>query len=323
MSLAMNPTGWFQVAWSTDVEVGQIVPLTYFDTELVAFRGEDGDVHVLNAHCQHLGANLSRGCVVEKGIQCPFHGWVWDGNGRNVEIPYESKPNRVRRVRSWPVAERNECIYVWHDADQRPPLWEVPEAFAALGPVFAAAEYSPLADTARVRYSGIHVHPQVIAENAVDPHHFRFVHHTPHSPVVLRETQEDEVWRAKVGFGRRWADGVDIPHVTDNTIEILWSGLGTSFNGEHTRDGLRVIAVCATPVDATTSDIFGTYWISVGENHDARLEQAKSALPDDIAVWDSQIYMDPPGLSPSEAAGFRKLRDWARSFYPTPTSAHA
>jgi phenylpropionate dioxygenase-like ring-hydroxylating dioxygenase large terminal subunit len=214
-------------------------------------------------------------------------------------------------------------LYVWHDADQRPPLWEVPEAFAALGPVFAAAEYSPLADTARVRYSGIHVHPQVIAENAVDPHHFRFVHHTPHSPVVLRETQEDEVWRAKVGFGRRWADGVDIPHVTDNTIEILWSGLGTSFNGEHTRDGLRVIAVCATPVDATTSDIFGTYWISVGENHDARLEQAKSALPDDIAVWDSQIYMDPPGLSPSEAAGFRKLRDWARSFYPTPTSAHA
>ena len=113
MSLAMNPTGWFQVAWSTDVEVGQIVPLTYFDTELVAFRGEDGDVHVLNAHCQHLGANLSRGCVVEKAIQCPFHGWVWDGNGRNVEIPYESEPNRVRRVRSWPVAERNECIYVW------------------------------------------------------------------------------------------------------------------------------------------------------------------------------------------------------------------
>lgn len=318
MNLAMNPTGWFQVAWSSDVTPGQILPLTYFGTELVAFRGHDGAVSVLDAHCQHLGANLARGCVVEKGIQCPFHGWVWDGAGRNVEIPYEDRPNRVRKVRSWPVTERNDSVYIWHDAEGRPPQWEVPDAFSALGPVFSEAEYVPLADAARVRYPGIRVHPQVIAENAVDPHHFRFVHHTPHSPVVLRESQTSEVWRAKVGFGRRWADAVDVPGETSNTIEILWSGLGTSFNGEHTRDGLRVIAICSTPVDETTSDIFGTYWISAREgSHEERLDQAKAALPDDIAVWDTQVYLDPPGLSASEAAGFRKLRAWARSFYPS------
>lgn len=320
----MNPTGWFQVAWSSDVAIGQVIPLTYFGTELVAFRGRDGAVSVLDAHCQHLGAHLGRGCVVEKGIQCPFHGWVWDGNGRNVEIPYEAKPNRIRRVRSWPVTERNDSLYVWHDAERRQPQWEVPDAFAALGSVFGDADYFPLTDAACVRYSGVHVHPQVIAENAVDPHHFRFVHRTPHSPVVLREVQDAEVWRAKVGFGRRWADAIDVPGETTNTIEILWSGLGTSFNGEHTSDGLRVIAICATPVDATTSDIFGTYWISAGEGrHEERLAQAKTALPDDIAVWDTQIYLDPPGLSASEAAGFRKLRTWARSFYPEPLAGPA
>lgn len=324
MALSMLPTGWFQVGWSADVAVDEIVPMKYFGTELVAFRGGDGVVHVLDAHCQHLGANLSRGCVVENGIQCPFHGWVWDGSGRNVEIPYESKPNRVRRVRSWPVAERNDSIYVWHDVAGREPLWDVPHAFAALGPVFERAEYFPVTDAARVRYPGVHVHPQVIAENAVDPHHFRFVHKTPHSPVVLRENTEGEIWRAKVGFGRRWADGVDIPDETSNTIEILWSGIGTSFSGEHTRDGLRVIGICATPVDDTTSEIFGTYWISAEQgNHRERVDQAKAALPDDIAIWDTQIYLDPPGLSPSEAAGFRKLRTWARSFYPEPAESRA
>lgn len=323
MAPSMQPTGWFQVAWSADVAAGQIVPLTYFGTELVAFRGLDGQVHVLNAHCQHLGANLSRGCVVDNGIQCPFHGWVWDGNGRNVEIPYEDKPNLVRRVRSWPVTERNESLYVWHDAAGRPPMWDVPEAFAALGPRFEGATYVGLDGDARVRHPGIRVHPQVIAENAVDPHHFRFVHKTPHSPVVLRESSEAEIWRAKVGFGRRWADGVDVPDETSNTIEILWSGLGTSFNGEHTREGLRVISICSTPVDDTTSDIFGTYWISAEEGqHAERLAQAKTALPVDIAVWDTQIYMDPPGLSPSEAAGFRKLRAWARTFYPESATSH-
>lgn len=317
MPRAMKPTGWFQVAWSSDLATGQIVPLSYFGSELVAFRGHDGRVNVLDAHCQHLGANLSRGCIVDQGIQCPFHGWVWDGNGRNVEIPYEARPNRVRRVRSWPVTERNDSIYVWHDVASRPPQWEVPEAFSTLGQIFEAADYYPLTDAARVRHPGIHVHPQVIAENAVDPHHFRFVHHTPHSPVVLREAQEAEEWRAKVGFGRRWADALDMPDETSSTIEIVWSGLGTSFSGEHTRDGLRVIAICATPVDATTSDIFGTYWISSEHgNGDERLGQAKLALPDDIAVWDTQRYLDPPGLSPSEAAGFRKLRTWAGGFYP-------
>ncbi len=85
---------------------------------------------------------------------------------------------------------------------------------------------------------------------------------------------------------------------------------------------LETISICATPVDDTTSDIFGTYWISAEEGqHAERLAQAKTALPDDIAVWDTQIYMDPPGLSPSEAAGFRKLRTWARTFYPEPATS--
>ena len=90
---SMRPTGWFQVAWSADLEVGDVKPLHYFGADLVAFRDLDGAVRVLDAHCQHLGADLSHGgCVVEGGIQCPFHGWVWSGDdGRNVRIPYEQR----------------------------------------------------------------------------------------------------------------------------------------------------------------------------------------------------------------------------------------
>jgi hypothetical protein len=161
------------------------------------------------------------------------------------------------------------------------------------------------------------VHPQVIAENAVDPHHFRFVHKTPVSPTVLREDTDAVTWSAKVGFGRRWSEGVDTPGETTNTLEIYWSGLGIAFNGEHTREGYRVIAICATPVDDATSDIFSTYWIDEANgNYQARLEAAQAALPDDIAIWEYQKYMDPPGLTASEAAGFKQLRAWARSFYP-------
>ncbi|MDN2496569.1 Rieske 2Fe-2S domain-containing protein [Nocardia nova] len=318
-----RPTGWFQVAWSADLRDGEVKALHYFDTELVAFRGNDGHVRVLDAHCRHLGAHLGHGgCVVGNDIQCPFHGWRWNGDGRNTHIPYHDKPNRVRRVGAWPVTERNESIYIWHDSEGRPPSWEVPDAFPALGDHIARVDYFPLTELARSRHARIHVHPQVIAENAVDPWHFRFVHHTPHAPAVLRETVQGARWQSKVGFGRRWSDGVDRAEDTSNTIEILWSGIGLSFNGEVTADGIRVIAICPTPVDDTTTDIFATYWIDKDNGrYDERLAQAKLALPDDIAIWEHQKYMDPPGLAPSEAAGFRRLRTWATRFYPE--TAHA
>ena len=117
----MTPTGWFQIAWSADVTVADVRPLHYLGRDLVVFRELNGDVKVLNAHCQHLGASLAHGgCVVADGIQCPFHGWVWNGDGRNVSIPYQARPNKGRRVRSYPVAELNDSIYIWHDSDGRP-----------------------------------------------------------------------------------------------------------------------------------------------------------------------------------------------------------
>lgn len=313
---SMQPTGWFQVAWSTDLEVGDVKPLHYFGTEMVAFRGLDGVVQVLDAHCQHLGANLSvGGCVVDGGIQCPFHGWVWNGEGRNVSIPYEKRPNRARRVRSWPVTEANECIYVWHDLDDRAPMWAVPDGFAVLGEHITSQTYRSVGADERVKFAGVHVHPQVIAENGVDPHHFRFVHKTPISPVVLTESIDDSSFHAKIGFGRRWTEGVDRPGDTQNTIELYWSGIGVSLTGEQTADGVRVISVCATPVDESTSDIFSTYWVSESDAYDERLQVAKAALPDDIAIWDHQRYLDHPALAPSEAGGYMRLRTWARTFY--------
>lgn len=317
----MQPTGWFQVAWTTDLEVGDVKPLRYFGTDLVVFRDHGGQAHVLDAHCQHLGANLAYGgCVVDDGIQCPFHGWVWNGQGRNVRIPYEPRPNRGRRVRSWPVTEVNECIFVWHDAIGRDPLWQLPRWDEVLSEAVTRQQFRPLGSDEQQKFSEVHVHPQIIAENAVDPHHFRFVHKTPISPVVLTEWTNETTWHAKVGFGKRWADGVDRPGETNNTIELYWSGIGYSITGECTRDGVRMIAINATPVDDGRCDIFASYWVSGSNYYDERLHQAKAALPDDVNIWQHQVYMDPPALSQSEADGFLRLRQWASGFYPEPAA---
>jgi phenylpropionate dioxygenase-like ring-hydroxylating dioxygenase large terminal subunit len=323
--LTLKITGWFQVGWSADIGTGDVVPMRYFGEDLVAYRGLDGVLRVHDAHCQHLGANLAYGgCVVAEGIQCPFHGWVWGPDGRNVHIPYQDRTNTARRVRPWRVVERNESIYLWHDAAGREPRWDVPEALRDTGPHVVARRFHPALPDGRERYRDLHVHPQAFAENAVDPHHFRFVHKTPISPVVLAEDVEGPTWRARVGFGQRWvADPSRDPDETDtlNTLIILMSGLGLTFNAEHLKGGVRVISIGVTPVDDEKTEMFATYWAdevkadAVPGHHEGRIAEAKRALPDDINIWEHQIYLEPPGLATSEAAGFRKLRRWATQFY--------
>ncbi len=53
--------GWFRVAYSKDLEVGQVLPLYLLGRDLVLYRDESGGAQVLDAYCRHLGANLGYG----------------------------------------------------------------------------------------------------------------------------------------------------------------------------------------------------------------------------------------------------------------------
>jgi 3-ketosteroid 9alpha-monooxygenase subunit A len=320
--LSMKPTGWFQFGWSSTVPERGVVPLRYFGQDLVAWRDHEGSVHLLDAYCQHLGANLAHGgCVVDSGLQCPFHGWIWDGDGRNVAIPYEERPNRARRIRSWPVVERNEVLYLWHDVRGDPPSFDVPDLTDGLFEQLSGIRFQPALPDGTSHFRDLQVHPQYVVENAVDRHHFQFVHGTAMSPVILREEVSEATWQTVAGFGRRWADGIDRPDDRRNTITIHWVGVGFAFNAEHTPEGWRVVLIATTPVDDDRTEIFGTYWLEdvpggTGEDRVRLLDLIKSALPQDIVIWNNQRYLERPALGKSEASGFKKLRKWASTFYP-------
>jgi phenylpropionate dioxygenase-like ring-hydroxylating dioxygenase large terminal subunit len=71
------PKGWFQVAYSRDVDAGQVVGLHYFGRRLICYRGASATPYVLDAYCPHLGADIAvGGTVADDSIVCPFHGWA-------------------------------------------------------------------------------------------------------------------------------------------------------------------------------------------------------------------------------------------------------
>ena len=90
-------TGWFMVGWSAEYQRGDVRPLRYFGEDLVAYRDDSGELHVLSGHCRHLGAHIGHGGkVVGDCVECPFHGWRWGPDGTNRYIPYQpDRPNAL------------------------------------------------------------------------------------------------------------------------------------------------------------------------------------------------------------------------------------
>ena len=120
------PNGWFGLMRSDDLAVGATQSINAIGQHFALFRGEEGKVHVLDAYCPHLGANLGVGAkVVGNCVECPFHGWQYDGeSGMCTNIPYSSgKIPSYAKVKVWPSLENNGYIMVWHDAEGRDPSW--------------------------------------------------------------------------------------------------------------------------------------------------------------------------------------------------------
>jgi phenylpropionate dioxygenase-like ring-hydroxylating dioxygenase large terminal subunit len=142
---------------------------------LVAFRNDAGEAHVLSDTCVHRGGSLGKGKVVDNCVQCPYHGWKYDGSGKCVEIPSmgdKSPPGRAK-VDSYPVQEKYGIVFAFLGdlpEGERPPLAPVveegQEGWQFSGPlVFELDAYYERS-----------------IENGLDPVHNEFVHPAQGAP---------------------------------------------------------------------------------------------------------------------------------------------
>ncbi|MBP1325981.1 nitrite reductase/ring-hydroxylating ferredoxin subunit [Leucobacter exalbidus] len=317
----MQPTGWFQIGWSSDLENGAVKPLNVFSRDLVLFRTESGKLVVLNAYCEHLGANMAYGGkVCGEDIQCPFHAWKWNAAGRNTEIPYQATVNRVRRIGTWHVAERDGLMYLWHNVDGGKPHYEVPSVFELFKDSGGPEQYHDPATTGgRFEAEPLPIHPQYAAENGVDFAHFKYVHRADEIPTVLSREFGEYTFQSELAleFKRRKADG-ELESVDGRTNAYLL-GLGLGFSYAYGAGGICSIT-SVTPIDDENSILRFTAWASIEEGEDdvrvaKRQRSAIGQLRADLDIWKYQRYTEPPGLATAEAAGFRDIRQWARRFY--------
>jgi nitrite reductase/ring-hydroxylating ferredoxin subunit len=77
---------WQPVAMSSQIRDLPIV-VKVLGEELVLFRDLSGRIGLLHKHCSHRRASLEYGILVERGIRCCYHGWLYDIDGHILETP--------------------------------------------------------------------------------------------------------------------------------------------------------------------------------------------------------------------------------------------
>ncbi|MDG0992807.1 MAG: Rieske 2Fe-2S domain-containing protein [Luminiphilus sp.] len=315
------PMGWFQVLYASDLEIGDAVPLRYFGQELVAFRTESGAARVVDAYCPHMGAHLGYGIrdnagkgprVVGESLECPFHGWQWNGEGQCTHIPYaKNLPPRVAKgealLGAWEVREINQQILVWYHPNKEAPTWE-PEPIEE-----ALAGNTDWTGFDRHEWE-IHSHMQEIGENGVDGAHFHYVHGT--SEVPEAEIQSFDGYKRHAKFVTRQPTPRG---VVDGAIETRSYGTGLSvvrFSGIYD----TILLANITPVEREVSHAMyafiqpkataETLGKSVGQAIIANICQQ---MEEDQIIWQRKRYFERPVLCDGDGP-FAKFRRWYDQF---------
>jgi phenylpropionate dioxygenase-like ring-hydroxylating dioxygenase large terminal subunit len=103
---------WYIAALSS--EVGKRpVSRVIMGERLVVYRDDSGTACVLEDRCAHRNMALSHGKVVDGHVECPYHGWRYDGTGICVHVPSLGAGAKLPRmcVRAYETRERDG--YVW------------------------------------------------------------------------------------------------------------------------------------------------------------------------------------------------------------------
>lgn len=299
------PRGWFVVAFSDELPVGEVKTLNYFGEKHVLYRGEDGVARVMDAYCPHLGGSLGRGRVVGDSVECPFHAWRFGADGKCNHIPYSAKIPPKAQVAVRQVKEVNNIIFMWNDPKGGEPQFDVP-----VMPECESDEWMPWS-FACLR---VPTHPHELVENVVDVGHFTPVHRTK---VEKFENVFDGHIATQINSGTAYPIGGGVDHYH---IEATYYGPGFQISKWKGFMEARLINA-NTMVDKESMDLRFAVMLKKGSDprqtkafQKGYIENMSKGFQEDIDIWKEKRFTPNPVLCEGDGP-FIKLRKWYSQFY--------
>lgn len=112
---------WYFALSGAALAPGQLTAKTLLGEKLVLGRDRDGKVFALHDFCPHRGMPLRHGQFDGREIECCYHGWRFDREGRCTAIPSLAAGQDIDtariRTKNYPAAEVQGNIWVFFGDD--------------------------------------------------------------------------------------------------------------------------------------------------------------------------------------------------------------
>ncbi|HLH25242.1 MAG TPA: Rieske 2Fe-2S domain-containing protein [Chloroflexota bacterium] len=116
---------WHAVGVVADLEAEPVQPVRILGEDLTLFRMENGQFGLIGSRCAHRGISMAYGIPQENGLRCAYHGWVYNAEGRVVEMPFEPACMQLK-LTAYPVQELAGLVFAYFGPQPAPllPKWD-------------------------------------------------------------------------------------------------------------------------------------------------------------------------------------------------------
>ena len=112
---------WFVACLSKELSKSP-KKIRLWSVAIVLFRDENGTPRALLDRCAHRNVPLSEGKCIQGQIQCPYHGWQFDGQGRCRKVPalVGESDHRKRAIPAFATREKQGHVWIFGQPDVSP-----------------------------------------------------------------------------------------------------------------------------------------------------------------------------------------------------------
>jgi phenylpropionate dioxygenase-like ring-hydroxylating dioxygenase large terminal subunit len=247
---------WYPVYYLRDLDRAKPAAFTLLDIDLVLWWDRASESwRAMEDQCPHRLAALSEGRIAEDGkLECPYHGWAFNGEGGCDRIPQQTTEQQAEKsaracLKSFKttMAQGMLFVYLGVHGDRVP----VPE----IGPWVPEAEGWICFDTFRdLPYDAF-----TLMENVLDASHLPFTHHKSVGNRVNAAAMDLEITESnRQGFQGTWPEGprkgkLGRQNTTFIAPNLMWHDLTSK------QFGRTITAVYATPTRKGECRLFARF----------------------------------------------------------------
>ena len=304
--------GWHCLGVADDYRDGKLHTLNIFGSRLLAFADDSGKINVLDAHCPHMGADLSQGTLEGNRVVCPFHHWKFEGSGRCVEIPYCERIPPKAKTRAWLTCEENNLLFVWNNPEGKAP------AEGVVIPHLPEIDSDEWSHDWHLDTLIIETHPRELVDNLADAQHFGPVHGTP-------TKYFSNIFEGHIAHQIFHGDSIRLGG--DLVAESAYFGPATHFTRMRAVfEGLEVHSIllnCHVPITTNSFELrFGCLvkkmpgWSEEQNEALAKeyVQQNRTSFYQDVDIWKHKVCINNPVLAAGDGPVYQ-LREWYQQFY--------